>query len=264
MARLIAVLLFACCCLTPEIWAQAAPAVTPEASSAKTGPVEQPKTSAPQATRTPAQQADAQQTKGSGEQDPFGQFKEFSTVMQGTVLPSEEREGHIYRSGNLLRMEGVEGRGFYIADLTTNDTFAISTMGCARMKQPYVRSFPFMLSGQGFEVKRVVAGKETVDGHECQIEIVTYGKGASNRWELKIWEAEDLHGFPIKVEASPAGGPGHSTILFKNVVIGPQDPTLFIHPNDCAALSDAPGEQPLNSGKSKKPANKPSAVSPKK
>jgi hypothetical protein len=139
-------------------------------------------------------------------------------------------------------MEGMENRGYFITDLTTFDTYGLSSMGCASMKEPYLRSFPFMLSGHSHKVERVGAGKETVDGHVCHVEEVTYSGGIPQPWKLKFWEAEDLHGFPIKVQAQAASNGTSSIIQFKDVVLGPQDPTLFIFPKDCAELPE-PGEK---------------------
>ncbi len=167
--------------------------------------------------------------------------------MVGTVLPRDEREGHIYRSGNILRMEGMEKRGYFITDLTTFDTYGLSSMGCASMKQPYLRSFPFVLSGHGHKMERVSAGKETVEGHVCQIEEVTYSGGLPQPWKLKFWEADDLHGFPIKIEARAGSNAMPSTILYKDVVLGPQDPTLFIYPKDCAELPSPVQKEPASS-----------------
>jgi hypothetical protein len=180
-------------------------------------------------------------------EDPLQRFPNFSALMVGTVLPRDEREGHIYRSGNLLRMEGMENRGYFITDLTTFDTYGLSSMGCAFMKQPYLRSFPFVLSGHGHKMEREAAGKETVEGHVCQIEEVTYSGGLPQPWKLKFWEAEDLHGFPIKIEARAGSNGLPATILYKNIVLAPQDPTLFIYPKDCAELPEPAQKDPASS-----------------
>ena len=238
MIRCIGILLFACS-LAAQVWGQAHPeqAAGGQSPAAQAAPADLTKQAPVPA--SPAQTAAPSATTG----DPLEQFKDFSAVMVGTVLPRDEREGHIYRSGNVLRMEGMENRGYFITDLTTFDTYGLSIMGCAFMKEPYLRSFPFMLSGHGHKVERVAAGKETVDGHVCQVEEVTYSGGLPQPWTLKIWEAEDLHGFPIKVQAQHGTKAGLPAIIhYKDVVLGPQDPTLFIYPKDCAELPE-PGEK---------------------
>jgi hypothetical protein len=255
MVRSIAVLM-CWCFLAIGSWAQTTQGNSPQAQTpgAIGSPSDQEAVTKQSASSPPA----ALPTEDHSDPDPFHQFKEFSAIMKGDVLPREEREGYIYRSGDLLRMEGLERRGFYITDLETLDTHAISKLGCAYMKQAYVRSFPFMLHRQGYTVTRVKVGKETVDGHACDVEEVTYSsKNLPSSWHLKVWEAEDLQGFPIKVDAEPSTGPSHSIILFKNVRLGPQDPTLFIYPKDCTELAK-PSEQKPSSPKPKKPAAAPS------
>jgi hypothetical protein len=111
-------------------------------------------------------------------------------------------------------------------------------------------------------VERVPVGKETLDGHSCQIEDVTVSspKPGPPPIKMRLWEAEDLQGFPIKVEFPYPGGK-KATILYKNIVVGPQDPTLFIHPKSCESLQDLE-----NQGKRKAPASakKPPAGDSKK
>jgi hypothetical protein len=182
--------------------------------------------------------------------DPLEQFRNFSALMVGTVLPHDEREGHIYRSGNQLRMEGMENRGYFITDLTTFDTYGLSIMGCASMKEPYLRSFPFMLSGHNHKVVRVPAGKDTVDGHPCQVEEATYTGGLAQPWRLRLWEAQDLHGFPVRIEVQHGPNNGVPAVIqYKDVVLGPQDPTLFIFPKDCAELPEPGEKEPAESPK---------------
>jgi hypothetical protein len=66
-----------------------------------------------------------------------------------------------------------------------------------------------------------------------------------------------LKGFPVKVEFRRLNG--HNPVIeYKDVVLGPQDPTLFIYPKSCDA---SPG---LTSKKGKAPAKakKPAATTP--
>ena len=75
-----------------------------------------------------------------------------------------------------------------------------------------------------------------MEGHACQIENVTISLPEfGNALQMKLWEAEDLQSFPIKIEFLLPGG--HDAIVhYRNVVLGPQDPTLFIHPQSCEPL----------------------------
>lgn len=175
---------------------------------------------------------------------PLDQFTDFSAIMVGSVMGMDEREGHIYRWGNLLRMQGTEGRGYFITDLGTSETYGITMLGCVQDKHPYFRSFPFLVSKADRKVERVPAGKETVDGHVCQVEDVTISsKDLLKPIKLRFWESEDLNFFPIKVEIFTASG-APKIIRYKNVVLGPVDPTLFTHSNKCAGLPKAPVKKP--------------------
>jgi hypothetical protein len=189
-------------------------------------------------------------------QYPLDSFTDFSAVMIGSRMEPGEGtdEAHIYRSGKLMRMEGPEKHGYFITDLTTGETYGISAAPCAHDTHPFIRASPFPAASKpGSTVTRVAAGKETVDGHSCQIENVTVSSPAfANPLKMRFWEAEDLQGFPIKIEFLLPGG--HDTIIrYKNVVLGPQDPTLFIHPNSCEPLPGRESAKPKAAPAHKKP-----------
>ena len=106
----------------------------------------------------------------------------------------------------------MENRGYFITDLTTFDTYGQSIMGCASMKQPYLRAFPFVLSGHGHKVERASSGKETVDGHPCQIEEVTYSGNLPQIWKLKFWKLRTCADF--RSESRPGLVPTRCPRLF--------------------------------------------------
>lgn len=189
---------------------------------------------------------------------PFDSFPEFSAIMVGSVMVGDQRESHIYRSGNWLRTESAEGIGYFITDLDTLDTYGLSLTGCMHDTHPYFRAFPFSAARPGRKVERVLGGKETVDGHACQMEDVTIsGGGLMNPMMLRFWEAEDLHGFPIKIAVLK--GP-HAVVQYKNVVVGPQDPTLFMHPNSCKmGVPQPPAKIPAAAPRPKTSPAKPTA-----
>jgi hypothetical protein len=188
---------------------------------------------------------------------PLDSFTDFSAIMIGSMMEPGEgtAEAHIYRSGKLMRMEGIEGRGYLITDLSTLETYGMSSGPCMRDTHPYFRSSPFAASRPGSTVVRSPAGKEMVDGHSCQVEEVSITPPTRGVPPLKmrLWEADDLQGFPIKIQYLRPGG--HDIIVrYKNVVLGPQDPTLFIHPKSCASLSKPKSKASKASPKSKQPA----------
>jgi hypothetical protein len=168
-------------------------------------------------------------------QYPLDSFTDFSAVMVGSMMEMGEStaEAHIYRSGKLMRVADPEGYGYFITDLTTLETYALSTGPCMHDLHPYFRASPFAASRPGATLERVAAGKETVDGHSCQIEDITVSSPKTGaHLKMRFWEAEDLQGFPVKIEFLRPGG-RDAIIRYKNVALGPQDRTLFIHPKSC-------------------------------
>lgn len=170
---------------------------------------------------------------------PLDSFPDFSAVMFGSRAEPGEgvSQGHIYRSGKLLRMEEPGRRAYFITDLSTGETFGIMETACIQDDHPYIRAIPFRIAGKAdATVTRAPAGTDTVDGHSCQIENITLSSPElAGPMKMKFWEAEDLQGFPLKIEFLLPGGHG-PIIRYKNVILGPQDPTLFLHPKSCQQL----------------------------
>ena len=214
-------------CLSFFAGAQASPAAQPPAS---------------QTSATPAVSSAAPSAS------PFDRFKEFSALMTGGVAPGTEAEIHIYRSGNLMRMEANEGRSFQITDLLKQETHGVAKSGCLHYKNAYLRSFPFVLTGPEYKFASTPVKKETVDGHECQVEDLTVSSPKlHDPLKIRLWEAEDLRGFPVKVETGT-----HRIIQYTNVVLGPQDPTLFLFPDNCEGAEQI-GKHPSSSPAKKAP-----------
>lgn len=230
-----------------------------------------PKEQGPAGQTPAAEQGSAGQTAATPPaktQFPLDSFTDFSAVMVGSAMTMGQgtEEAHIYRSGKLMRMEGPEGHGYFITDLTTLETYGISAAPCIHDTHPFVRASPFAASRPGSTVERVAAGKETLDGHSCQIEDVTVHspKPGVSPLKMRLWEAEDLQGFPIRIDLERAAG-HKTTVRYKNVVLGPQDQTLFIHPKSCESLPEKPKPtKPKAAPTPKKPAATPSADSSQK
>jgi hypothetical protein len=254
-------LLFAGCLMAAGLWTEAAqgqdsvgqtttkePAATQGAAPGQATPKES----------TPGQAGVAAAAKSGF---PLDEFTEFSAVMVGSMQPNDDREGYVYRSGNLLRSEGPMEKGYYITDLTHEMTYGQTKMGCVKVAHAYFRSWPFIASRPGHTSERVAVGKETVDGRACQVEDVTLsGKDLPVATKLRFWEPEEWKGFPIKVE--DLNSKGSRVVRFKEVVLGPQDPTLFIYPEDCGRLPEGPMKKPAKIPKVKPPAATPPASSP--
>jgi hypothetical protein len=119
--------------------------------------------------------------------------------------------------------------GYFLTDLNSGETYGILEVGCIHDDHPYIRAIPFHIAGKAdATVTRAAAGKETVDGHSCQIEDITVSSPMlANPQKMRLWEAEDLQGFPIKIEFVLPGGQG-PIIRYENVVLGPAGSHPFL------------------------------------
>jgi len=209
----------------------------------------------PAPSQEPTAPAPAQPATPTASGFPFDRFPEFSAIMVGSILTGDQREGHIYRVGNLVRTEGAEGLGYFITDLSKIESYSLTKMGCTKDTHPYFRAFPLTAPRKTRTVTRVAVGTETVDGHPCKVEEFTFSGGdLTQPMKIKFWEAEDMNGFPIKVTAPNAP----ATILYKDVVVGTIDHSLFILPEKCT------GELPKSGTKTavRSPLAKPHAPPP--
>ena len=78
----------------------------------------------------------------------------------------------------------------------------------------------------------------------------------TNTIKMKLWEAEDLNGFPVKAEID-AGHDHKFTVNYTNVSLAKPDPALFKSPAVCPG-GEAGGWQKVTPAKpAPKPAPKP-------
>ena len=56
---------------------------------------------------------------------------------------------------------------------------------------------------------------------------------------MKVWEAQDLKNFPIKIEMQTSRGP--VTMEYKDVSFSDPDASLFSHPDNCRQMPAMPG-----------------------
>jgi hypothetical protein len=254
MVRLLAAILITCC-LTAQLSAQAPKDQTSNDQASKD------QTSKDQATKDAGSAGQTAAAPSVKVQFPLEAFQEFSAVMVGSMFPGDVRESRIYRSGKLMRTPGPELHNFIITNLSSDESYGVAATGCIHDRHAHVLSAPFSFIGFDITVESVAAGQETVDGHSCKIEDLTLSsKKFLKPVKLRLWEADDLKGFPVKVEF--LRGFGHNPMIrYKNVVLEPQDPTLFIYPNSC---EQSPGNKPgpKTGPGAKKPAAKPPASAP--
>ena len=255
MIRPIAALLFAGC-LALQAWAQVPPPAPP--AQAPAVPAQAPAGQIPAAAAQPAGQTSASEST----QFPLDRFREFSAIETGGILPGSDWDGYVYRSGDLMRMQAVQqGKTqYFVDDLAKGTSYGFSVAGCAKLSLLFSRTFPFFMSGPGYTYERVAVGEETVDGHRCQVEDVTvHAPKHPIPAHFRLYEAEDLQGFPIKIE-NQQEKVRRWIIHYRNIVLGPQDPTLFVVPRDCQDLAGLTPVHPTGPGA--KPKNPP-AGSPK-
>lgn len=86
------------------------------------------------------------------------------------------------------------------------------------------------------DVKRTEIGKETVDGHECTKYKVTVKDDAGKEREFTVWAAQDLKGFPVKMETINEEMP--TTMTYKNASFSKPEPSLFEVPSDFKRYAD--------------------------
>jgi hypothetical protein len=249
MIRPIAALLFACC-LTLPVWAQEPPS---PASPPQTPAVPD---QAPAAGQTPATAPPAAQTPGAAStQFPLDRFREFSAIQTSGMTPGSDWDGYVYRSGDWMRMQAVNGgkTQYFVDDLVKGTSYGLSLGGCAKLTLLYSRTFPWFMSGPGYTYERVPVGEDTVDSHHVHVEDITIRSPKfTNPAHFRLYEADDLQGFPIKI-VNQQKKIRQWVIQYKNVVLGPQDPTLFVVPRECQDLKNIP-VHPSSSGATPKKA----------
>ena len=125
------------------------------------------------------------------------------------------------------------------------------------MLQADVHSYPFS-AYRGYKLERSPSeDKDTLDGHSCKIENVTFTQKESDlKVKMKLWKAEDLQGFPVKIELP---NPARTiTVSYTNISLDKPDAALFKVPAKCTDFRKGEAKG------SKKPASKPSNTPPKK
>jgi hypothetical protein len=177
---------------------------------------------------TPIKQVDASETS---RRNPFDSFRSFSATMDGGIGQDHGRQ--IYRLGNLLRADF--GSSYRITDLQKLTMWGVQSNDCAEFAMPDAGAYPFS-AYHDFKIERsMTEQKENIDGHVCAIENVTFTdpNAAPVVIKMTLWEAEDLDGFPVKIEAEANGR--QMSIAYRNVSLKPPDTKLFRRPAKCGS-----------------------------
>jgi hypothetical protein len=192
-------------------------------------------------------------------QNPFDSFQQFSASASGGPFKWDKMK--IYRSGKQMRGDYVYENEVRISNLADKKGWYIRPRDwvskpkeCGRMALWDMSAYPFLAYSDGnFDVERLptteTAERETLDGHSCKVEnyTVTPKDGRSIKIKMKLWEAEDLNGFPIQMEITPSSLPP-SKYNYTDVSVDRPDPKLFQLPALCRSGV---------SGKKKRPATAP-------
>jgi hypothetical protein len=142
------------------------------------------------------------------------------TSMKGSQMPPQaaaqmkqmgmDRAVNIYRSDKKVMYLMYPGMKSY-AEMTASQT----TTDKPEPKEPKI------------DVTQI--GKDTVDGHPCVENKLTFTADDGSKHEVLAWQATDLNNFPIKTEMQAAG----STITthFSNIKLSAPDASLFDPPS---------------------------------
>jgi len=174
-------------------------------------------------------------------QNPFDTHKQFSATIVMSGMPTGQHgpqgDMKIYRLGDKIRTN-IGSMAYSVIDIGQNTMYMVMGQGMCMQMPAKTEQNPFAQQGS---FQRTSAGTEVVDGHSCKVEnvIVTSQKGTQTK--MKIWEADDLQGFPVKVEVQTAKGP--ITALYKDVSFDAPAASLFTRPDNCQQMPSMPGRQ---------------------
>jgi len=159
----------------------------------------------------------------------------------------------IYRSGTKFRTEFAPGLAtIYRPD----DDLAYNLLQtdtpkpvCVQMKTRQVTMLPSpMQLISGAKVERTDAGTEEFEGHKCKVETVVVTAADGNATSLKVWEAEDLKGVPVKIAVKTKLGEG-MVAVYRDIKLESVSPELFNPAYKCVPLENigqvAPPEKQL-------------------
>jgi hypothetical protein len=202
--------------------------------------------------------------------NPFDTFQQFSASVSGGPLKWDKMK--IYRSGNLIRADWDHQHEIRISNLAKRGGFYIrdrivmhKPKMCEDTDMMDIGSYPFFAyTSSDFNVEKVNvpaeqgAEKETIDGHSCKVENYAVKKKDGTKLVAKVtmWRAEDLNGFPIRMDIDPPATK-KLTLYYTNVSLERPDPELFRRPAFCHAVVPPKKKQPTSTPKA------PTQASPK-
>jgi len=183
------------------------------------------------------QKKPAPKVPADGDPNPFQAFQSFSATLNGGIGKDHDRK--IYRSGKMMRLDFEDH--YRLVDLEKLTTRAVHPGNCRQFPQPDAGSYPFSAYHDFKVVRAPTEDKEIVDGHSCKTENVTFTPRDDRPIliQMKLWEAEDLQGFPVKAEVNVVSNGNKFTLNYTNVSLKPPDPALFKSPAKCGVTADS-------------------------
>jgi hypothetical protein len=158
--------------------------------------------------------------------------------MVGSLL-ANAREARIYRSGDIMRVDSWNGMNYYVTNLRSKEIFAVlrrpklKQETCLRQHAALLQAFPFTFFRPDHKYQYTPEGEDEFDGHRCHVLKVIRTTPSGTDMQVKFWQADDLDGFPVKIEVETAGN--LNTITYKDVKIGAPDPAVFKVPKNCVS-----------------------------
>jgi hypothetical protein len=142
----------------------------------------------------------------------------------------------LYRSGSNVRVERSAALSTLYVPATGKiynlTTYPDGSHQCVVMRPDQAKMMPSPLELlNGTKVKRTPAGTEVMEGHTCKVENVVVTRADGTIIESKVWEAEDVQGVPVKIESHLP--PRKLTAVYRDIVLGTPDKTLFTPPDKC-------------------------------
>lgn len=169
----------------------------------------------------------AQKEKGTA----AGNLPDFSaTEIRGSM------HWKIHRSGSKLRVDpSSAGATIYVPeeDKVYNLFILPEKTTCVVMKtaQAKMMRSPVQLVYGPNTTRTPTAAKEVVDGHTCTVLDGYTISPDGNKFNSKIWAADDLKGVPLRIDINTDRA--IVTATYHDVVVGTPDPALFKMPAKC-------------------------------
>jgi hypothetical protein len=139
----------------------------------------------------------------------------------------------VYHSGSNFRVEMAPGEAFIFAS-SADKVYRVLLKGTQCIETPAKQARPMsplqLLSGAE-KVQRKPTGTDVVEGHACKVENVTVTGADGTKTALKVWEAQDLKGMPLKIELH--SGLHVLVTTYRDIVVGAPAKALFKRPDNC-------------------------------